>query len=283
MIKSIRSSIRTTIRKDLYSNIDYYLNKTLRPCYFAIPIKTFETTKEKLLTNELFEVQKDNTNIIIKDKIKLENIELNKYLNPTSNVLKPYKCDKNYYYYETKNQIPIRWIYMIRNFYYPDIVIKKANYYVNYIDILNSKENEYYNELFLDQIFNKEYKNYYFNIDDKRWNIANITFIKKILDLSKNYKSLNKQTQNQINNNKPILDINKKNLKIMFNNSYYYDYYLFKKYNNYLVNETNNYFLNNYICDKIYDPNKKILCVEEQVCLKLFLEKHNINVSELKF
>ena len=72
MIKSIRSSIRTTIRKDLYSNIDYYLNKTLS--YFAIPIKTFETTKEKLLTNELFEVQKDNTNIIIKDKIKLENI-----------------------------------------------------------------------------------------------------------------------------------------------------------------------------------------------------------------
>jgi len=268
----------------VFSNINFYLNKSLSKCKVILPkeiIKNKNKNKDVVLaSNELFNVVNYDNKLLFNTKIKMENITISNKLLKQDPYLKLKNHDKDNYSFETNNQIPLRWIYMLRDFYYPNIQIQNLNESVDYEKILYS-QNENLIKYMLTGVFNQK-ELYGFVVHDNRWKTLNNKFSKfteNILLGASKFDSISKQNALQkcygTKLYEPICLVEG---GIQFNNEYVQDYIHFTYYYTQYCKIN---FVNNEIKNNMFYLTNKYINIEELLCLKLLLQKNNVLVSKI--
>lgn len=273
----------------IYYNLDFigqYLSVSLKPAKFIFN-KQYAVNNEyyeSLITNPLFninyrEINNDDGSIkkIIFFKYKdLENTFIAKHLIKYSDEFELKEFDYDNYYFETTGIIPLRWLYIIKDFYWKHSEIQELSE-INYIEILNKIP-----EIALNQILINSWKtknHYHFevlNLDKtNKWQTLDGKFSKytnDILTSCNSYLSL----KNYVDG-----DCYKKLFAaeggVEIFNKFIKDY----------MNFNHNYFYCGSYRNEMKGNDKyhtgKDVNLEEILCFYLALKDKGVYVSELKY
>ena len=266
--------------------IGQYLSTSLKPGkiifnkQYAVNNEYFEP----LIENALFTInycEINNNDNSIKKKIicfrykDLENIFIAKHLMDCSNEFELKEFDDDNYYFETTGIIPLRWLYMIKDFYWKHSEIQELTE-INYSELLQKIPEIALNQILLNSWKTK--KTYCFqviNLDEsKLWQTLNGEFseyTKKIIKSCNSYLSLrNNDTRDSYQRlfayeggveifNNYIKDY------IKFNHNYFYS----GSFRNEMKGKTN------------YRTGKDIN-LEEILCFYLALKDKGVSLSKLE-
>jgi hypothetical protein len=232
---------------------------------------------DQTIDNELFSVS-INTNydihtIKITPKIKLQNYNLmNIIIDKNTINLNPilYENDDDTYYFITNGLISSRWLYIIQDFFWKDIIIQDTEKNIC-LDIIDCIPN-----IVLYNIMNLT--PYYYGriiIDDDEWIVkdCNIEFeyTKNIINKSKNYKSIESYDyKGNITN--AYSDFPASEGGLTFNNKYLNDYTSIQSL--YLRKHRSYYAKGSHIFTSKHNN------YEDLYCLYLFLKDNGIKVIE---
>ena len=245
------------------SYIKDYINTTMKNVDVIIPEKYIDQT----LTTELFTIKFDvhhyTKQVIFEPIIKTENMMLAAMV--TDNHIYYLKLlDDGSYIFETSGRIPVRWMYIIKDFFWKDITIKDSEYKLYDVNIFDN----------IPYIVCKnisklsKYSFALFSVDDERWLVSDTfmnDFTKSILNTSHDYLSCKNEKSSRAYTPFPAAEGG-----IGFSNDYIYSY---TRFCGYMGTRRYNYAKGS---TKFSSNHNN---VEDLYCLYLLLKENKINVS----
>jgi len=267
--------------------ISNYLNKTMRPATISFQKDYFQEKvigkvnkyDRTVLSNPLFTIYHNQNDILNFTYKNVPNLDITQYVLPFKYGLDK-KEDDNFVSYSTKGQIPIRWLYMIKDFHFKESIIEPDEN-IDYYPLLKELPKNTFNKIINDTLTPKSKFGFkvtnYPEIELKEgwylkkiWGTYNKSFTQytsKILEECGKFESL-----------KPVIN---KSYDILFKdeggiNILTEDMYEFIKYCHtvepYRVND------NSLIGTNSYYSNKNVT-TEELICLYLALKELGVEVE----
>lgn len=248
--------------------LERFLQQSMKNCKVIIPKYYFYNSD--IFENDIMLLKNNNGYLNFENKIEQLDILLKKN---NKNEMKLFEYNDDKYFFTTNNNIPYRWLLILKDFFWNDCKIEVINNY----DITPNEKNA---KIIINNFF-KNKKEYSFKVLDETWQTGNGKFS---LFSNRILKNCNKYSSLQTNNNNCYTELYGK-CGITINNIFIHQYIDFVLNNEYYsIRDKNKLYFSkdNYVTSINEYKTNKYINYEELYCLYLSLNKQNIITTKIK-